>query len=194
MKKTSQTARVSAPGAQQALWAQREAFRRFLAKELKDGAAAEDILQVSLVKALEKADNVREPGALIGWFYEVLRRAVIDHYRAESSRRKREHGFSELLKIDGDRPGKNAIRTSRAVCACLGGVIAGLSQADRELLNRVDLEGGTIGDAAKFLGIAPNAASVRLHRARERLRRKLVDFCGACAEGACLDCGCDTTG
>jgi RNA polymerase sigma-70 factor (ECF subfamily) len=56
----------------------------------------------------------------------------------------------------------------------------------------VDLEGGSVGDYARKAGITPNNASVRLHRAREALRKQVEKTCGTCATHGCLDCTCGT--
>jgi DNA-directed RNA polymerase specialized sigma24 family protein len=66
-----------------------------------------------------------------------------------------------------------------------------LKPAHADLLRRVELQDESVTAAAHALGITSNHASVTLHRARAELRRKLETFCGACAEGACLDCDCD---
>lgn len=62
------------------------------------------------------------------------------------------------------------------------------------LLRRVDLNGESVQDAAKALKMTANNASVILHRARKELRTRLEAFCGACADGACLDCDCGPDG
>jgi RNA polymerase sigma-70 factor (ECF subfamily) len=76
------------------------------------------------------------------------------------------------------------------LCACLGRVIDTLKPRHAALLRRVDLNGEAVQDAARALQLTPNHASVTLHRARLELREKLTAFCGACADGACLDCHC----
>ena len=71
-----------------------------------------------------------------------------------------------------------------------GSVVGTLKPQHAELLRRVDLNGESVQDAARALKLTPNNASVTLHRARKELRSRLEAFCGACAEGACLDCNC----
>jgi hypothetical protein len=43
-------------------------------------------------------------------------------------------------------------------------------------------------------GITANNAGVRVFRAREALRKRVVRSCGTCAEHGCLDCTCGTSG
>ncbi|MCP2370757.1 RNA polymerase sigma-70 factor (ECF subfamily) [Agromyces terreus] len=52
--------------------------------------------------------------------------------------------------------------------------MARLSEADREVLALVIWEGFTLTDAAKILGIRPEAARARYSRARTRMRRLLA--------------------
>jgi RNA polymerase sigma-70 factor (ECF subfamily) len=52
--------------------------------------------------------------------------------------------------------------------------LAGLREADRELLMLIGWEELTPTEAARALGISPRAARTRLHRARRRLRAQLA--------------------
>lgn len=52
--------------------------------------------------------------------------------------------------------------------------LAGLREADRELLMLIGWEDLTPSQAARALGISPRAARTRLHRARRRLRARLA--------------------
>jgi len=57
-------------------------------------------------------------------------------------------------------------------------------------IRRVDLDGLSVRDYAIEAGITPSNAGVRLHRAREALRKQLVRTCRTCLEHECLDCVC----
>jgi RNA polymerase sigma-70 factor (ECF subfamily) len=57
-------------------------------------------------------------------------------------------------------------------------------------VRRVDLEGASVRDYAGEVGITPSNAGVRLHRAREALRKQLARTCGTCLKHECLDCTC----
>ena len=54
----------------------------------------------------------------------------------------------------------------------------------------VDLDGLSVRDFAEETGSTPGSAGVRLHRAREALRRQLARSCGTCLPHGCLDCAC----
>lgn len=171
-----------------ALNTQRDTFRAFLAARVGP-AEAEDILQDSLLKALLQAEQITDPGKVTAWFYRVLRNAVIDHFRRRSASHRRNTRLSQTLqalKEDTAPPPE----WETPLCGCLGRIIDSMNPRAGELLRRVDLDGKSVGDAARALGISAGNASTTLHRARKELRARLAAFCGACADGACLDCHC----
>ena len=52
----------------------------------------------------------------------------------------------------------------------------------REALHMIDLDEGTLNDLAAKSGITGGNAAVRVHRAREALRKQVRAACGSCAE------------
>ena len=62
------------------------------------------------------------------------------------------------------------------------------------VFRRVDLEGEAVNGAAQAIGITPNNAGVRLHRARKALLREVQRSCRTCATHGCLDCSCGQPG
>lgn len=172
----------SAPSQLQELFARREEFKGFLAKRLKDSAAAEDLLQDSLVKALRHAEELRDGEKLTAWFYRVLRNAATDFARSRSAARTRE----VVWAIDS----ANEPEAERQICRCFEGLLGTLKPRQAELLQKVEFEGESVAEVAARLGITPNHASVNLHRARVELRKRLEAFCGDCSAAACLDCEC----
>ncbi|MBI5689173.1 MAG: sigma-70 family RNA polymerase sigma factor [Verrucomicrobia bacterium] len=168
------------------LLAQRQAFRSFLAARLGNAADADDLLQHGLVKALRQAPELKEEEKAVAWFYQILRRAAVDFRRSRTAARRREQAWTE----DFMALSANDATAARAVCACLDHVISTLKPSQAHLLRLVEWQGASVAAAAAELGLTPNHASVALHRARQELRRKLLEFCGECARGKCLDCDC----
>lgn len=169
--------------------AQRAAFKSFLAARVGNDAEAEDLLQNGLVKALQRADEVRDTDKVIPWFYQLLRNTIIDHYRSAGAKRRRHDALGTLLSaLEEDVVASQAFEAR--ICTCLDALAKTLPSSQAELLRRVDLGGASVQDAARELGLTPNNASVTLYRARRNLKTKLEQFCGDCAAGACLDCDC----
>jgi RNA polymerase sigma-70 factor (ECF subfamily) len=77
-----------------------------------------------------------------------------------------------------------------AVCACVRTLSETLKPEYAQALQRIDVDGLSVQDYAAELGIQPNNAAVRVHRAREALRKRVIASCGTCAEHGCLDCTC----
>jgi RNA polymerase sigma factor (sigma-70 family) len=168
----------------------REAFTAFLARRVGSTASTEDILQDGLLKAVRRADTLQDDTKLVAWFYQLLRHAIVDHHRADRTRRRKEDGLGALAARLGEDTTPPPKAWEAQICGCVGSVIDTLKPAHAELLRRVELDGQSVQDAARALRLTPNRASVTLHRARKELRARLEAFCGACANGACLDCDC----
>jgi RNA polymerase sigma-70 factor (ECF subfamily) len=163
----------------------RPAFKAFLAARLGGNESeAEDLLQNGLVKALERAGEIRNEEKAVAWFYQLLRNTLIDHQRSRAAAAKREAVWADHAltnNVDAE--------AERQICACFEKLLPTLKPAHEALLRQVDLQDEPVAQAAANLGITPNNASVTLHRARRDLRSKLIDFCGDCA---CLDdCECE---
>lgn len=169
-----------------ALIAQRSRFRAFLVSRLGNEADADDVLQNGLLKAMRSAGDLDDTEKLTAWFYRLLRNALIDHVRSRSASVRRDEAWMKDV-------GSGDADAEKSACACFAGLLADLKPRDAELLRRVELNNEAVTEVARALGLSSGAASVALHRARATLRRKLEDFCGDCAKGACLDCDCAST-
>ena len=163
--------------------AQHTKFLSFLSSRV-DPATAEDILQSAYIKAIEHGGEIRNGESTVAWFYRILRNALTDSYRRQSSRTKAQEGYAV------DAPLSYEPELEQTVCACVGDVIQDLKSEYRDAIQQVDLGGATVQAFAESQGTSANNASVRLHRARKDLAKKLTAVCGACAEHKCLDCTC----
>ena len=181
---------LSAENLTESLHAQRGTFKAFLTERVGSASDAEDILQISLLKAVQHADELQDERKTVPWFYQILRHAVIDHYRSQGAQKRRDEALSTLVsRLEKDTTIPPSWEPQ--LCSCLGGVIDTLNPQHAKLLRQVDLEGQSVQVAAEQLGLNSNHASVILHRARKALRSRLEIFCGDCAEAGCLDCHCE---
>jgi RNA polymerase sigma-70 factor (ECF subfamily) len=156
-------------------------FLGFVRARTGSAADAEELLQAAYVKATEKLETVRDDESTVAWFYRLLRNAIADVGR---ERRRAESPLHDPAPAATDPV------LHRAVCSCVNDLVPTLKPEWATLVRRVDLEGASVPEVARDEGITPNAAAVRLHRARGALRDKLLVVCGACARHGCLDCGC----
>ena len=56
----------------------RNQFLGFVQRRVQDAATAEDILQAAYIRALQHEGELQDRESVVGWFYRVLRNAVID--------------------------------------------------------------------------------------------------------------------
>jgi len=159
-------------------------FLAFVEKRVGNRATAEEILQDAFVRSLDKLDTVRDTA--IGWFYRVLRNAIIDHYRRNAAAQRR----TEALAHEPD-VAETDEELHRVVCKCVAQLADTLKPEYAAALKRVEVDGVAVKDYADEAGISANNAGVRIHRAREALRKQVVRSCGTCATHGCLDCTCD---
>ncbi len=156
-------------------------FLAFLSRRLGDRAAAEEVLQTAVVRALERAGGLRDEERATAWLYRLLRNALVDHLRRQSA------GVPSEADVDLAAPD---VELESKVCACVAGLVDTLKPEYAEALRAVDLEDASVGDFAASRGLTPNNAHVRLHRARAALARRVVEMCGTCCEHGCVDCEC----
>lgn len=166
---------------------QRARFRAYLVARLGNEADADDVLQNGLMKAMRSAGDVSDGEKLTAWFYRLLRNALVDHVRSRSARVHRDAAWTISEDQSDNFP-------ERTVCVCFEGMIGNLKPREAELVRRAELGGEAVTVVARSLGISPGNASVTLHRARAALRKRLEEFCGECAKGACRDCDCPKPG
>ena len=174
------------PEALATLLAHRDRFLAFLVKRTGSAALAEEILLDAFVRGFERGGALRDDETAIAWFYRLLRNAVIDRARRDDARaRALESWATELSNAP------ESDETSRAqVCQCVTPLVDSLKPEYAAAIRTIDLDGGNVRDLAARAQITPNNATVRLHRAREALGRKLRLVCGTCATHGCIDCSC----
>ncbi len=168
------------------LMAHRSEFLGFLRKQGANQAQAEDVLQSALLRGLEPWAALPSDDSIVPWFYRVLRNALIDQARRASAAGR------VLDRYANEPTDQEPPADARRVCQCTYKVLKLLKPEYAALVEKVDVAGLSIEEAAKQTGITPNNAHVRLHRARKALRDRLEAFCGTCAtgEGKCSDCYC----
>ena len=161
-------------------------FTNFARKRLSDPDLAADAVQESLLKALKAADQIRDEDDATAWFYRILRRTIIDLYRRRDARDRALAGLERELNSPADE------EETRIVCACMERLLPIMTPQYSALLQRIDLNEESPDSVAASLGISRSNLNVRLHRARQQLKRRLEENCRVCAKHGCLDCHCSS--
>jgi RNA polymerase sigma factor (sigma-70 family) len=163
-------------------------FLAFVERRVGSREEAEDILQEAFVRSLDRASSLRDSASATAWFYRVLRNALTDYYRRQDSRGR----AISRLAVEIDSSSDPDAELENVVCACVLSLVETIKPEYGAAIRRVDLDGLSVRDYAGEVGITPTNAGVRLHRAREALRKQLARTCGTCLEHECLDCVCRT--
>ncbi|HKB04775.1 MAG TPA: sigma-70 family RNA polymerase sigma factor [Gemmataceae bacterium] len=136
---------------------------------LRESTDADDAFQATFVVLVRKARSLRQPERLAGWLHQVAHRTARKLRAARAARHGRE---GELFDVPaGESPAEFVWRELRPIF-------------DEELNRLPDklrlpavlcfLEGHSKGEAARALGWPEGTLSGRLHRAREKLRRRFA--------------------
>lgn len=129
-----------------------------------DAATADDVLGDTLLVLWRRFDDLS--GAPLPWAYAVARRCLANAERGGSRR----HRLAARLAAEPAGAGAPGPGEADPADPELTAALAALRPADAELLRLWAWEQLTPAEIAAVLEITPNAASIRLHRARERLR------------------------
>lgn len=159
-------------------------FLRYVERRVGNRAIAEEILQEAFVRSLDRGAEIQE--SVVGWFYRVLRNAVVDHQRRQAVANRRLDEFAAELETTG----AGGQELANVVCACVGQLAETLKPEYADALRRIEIDQVPVKDYAESVGISASNAGVRIFRAREALRKQVARSCGTCAEHGCLDCTC----
>lgn len=161
-------------------------FLGFLERRLGDRALAEDILQDAFVKSIERGAELRDDTSAVAWFYRLLRNAVIDHERRVGTRNRTLVSLAREMERAVEPP----YEMRGPICTCITQLASTLKPEYATAIQRIEVDGLPVQSFADEVGISANNAAVRVHRARQALRREVMASCGTCAEHGCVECTC----
>src|SRR5687767_9075683 len=103
-------------------------FVAFARKRVGDAHLAEDVVQESLLKALQAECQPAESEDVVAWFYRILRRSIIDLYRRNDARAR------ALEKFEAEFAEAPDAESEATVCGCLRKLMADLPEQYRDVL------------------------------------------------------------
>jgi RNA polymerase sigma-70 factor (ECF subfamily) len=171
-----------------ALIEHRRDFLRLLTHRVGDTETAEEVLQQFSLRAVSRACDLRQRESLFAWLSRLLRTVLADYARREATRRRQETAYARHQALTREDP-----ELESTVCTCLSTLLPTLKPTYADILRRVDLRGEPRQQVAAALGVSVNTITVRLHRARQALKRALLLWCTTCPEHGFLRCACDLT-
>jgi RNA polymerase sigma-70 factor (ECF subfamily) len=164
------------------------AFLRYLQRRVGDRALAEDILQDAFAKVVARPEQApADDEAVVPWFYRTLRNAAIDQFRRRGAADRAHEAFARELETQGDVPSGEL---ESEICACVSRLANTLKPEYAEALQAIEVGGTPVKTFAEQHGLSSSNAAVRVFRAREALKKRVVESCGTCAEHGCFNCTC----
>lgn len=153
-----------------------EPVRRYLARRT-DAATADDVLSETLLVCWRRLDEV--PGSshrfvsdeAVPWAIVVARNLLANAQRAE---RRRIRLVGKIIALDRPTSVVDNTPPDAADADTVRDALTRLRSADAELLRLWAWDGLESPQLATVLGISANAAAIRLHRAKARLRAALI--------------------
>lgn len=143
-------------------------LRRYAYALVRNGEAADDLVQDCLERAIGRWHLRRPDGDLRAWLYAILRNHHISSIR-QARRRGIHVNFDDLVQPPSIDGGQFEALQSRDVLAGLDA----LSEEQRSILLLVGVEDLTYEQTSKVTGLPIGTVMSRLSRAREKLRRFL---------------------
>ena len=154
-----------------------EPARRYLLRRT-DTATADDVLSETLLVCWRRLDELpAEPDQTIPWVIVVARNLLANAQRAE---RRRSRLVGKIIALNppasvvDDAGSEGAVDTELVRDA-----LTQLRSVDAEMLRLWAWDGLESPQLATVLGISSNAAAIRLHRAKTRLKEELLKAQGA---------------
>lgn len=169
----------------------RATFLSFLRNRIGAAGVAQDLFQQSMLRAIERRSSLRRGEDAVAWFSSILRHILVDHLRKRAVEARGKHAYRQALVHSGHAQVPPVEESLGNPCSCAYVLLPTLRPSYAELIRRIDLGGESSTLVAQELAMTRNNLRVRLHRARQMLRARLVDFCGPCCERGCRNCACD---
>jgi RNA polymerase sigma-70 factor (ECF subfamily) len=161
-------------------------FLRYLTRRVGDAELAEDILQDAFIKVLDRPEQAPGGEALVPWFYRTLRNAAIDRFRRRQAAARAHEAFARELETHATPEAE----IEAEICGCIERLARTLKSEYADALQAIDVQGASTKAFAEQRGISVSNAGVRIFRARQALKKRLIESCGTCAEHGCRDCTC----
>ena len=142
-------------------------LRRYARALLRSSSDADDLVQETLLRALDRLHTFRGEASARPWLFAIMHNAFVN---------QRRRAWVRWAHVPLDNPEATALGTpgaqeDRLRWRDLVAAVARLPEEQREVVLLVSVEDLTYADTARVLGIPIGTVMSRLSRARERLRQ-----------------------
>jgi RNA polymerase sigma-70 factor (ECF subfamily) len=151
-------------------------IRRYLAR-LGGPADADDLTQETFARVSQALASFRGDAALSTWIYRIATNVALDRARSRGFQLSVRAAQPEALATLATIPVIEHDIARREMSACVRDYVDRLPPEYRTVVVLSELEELPDREIAEVLGISLEAAKIRLHRARARLRAMLTEGC-----------------
>jgi len=137
-----------------------------------DSDRAADATQEAFMWAWKQIRSLREPGRFGGWLASIVRNTALTHVRRAQCRPTRSLPEAHVDPRPAADPAAQAAR--RELGQQIDAAIQALDELSRSAVVLRYYQGLSSREIADLLGISPQAVDMRLCRARQELRTRLV--------------------
>ena len=151
-------------------------IRRYLAR-LAGPGKADDLTQETFARVSQALAGFRGEAALSTWIYRIATNVAFDRARSPGFQLQARTAEPEALAGLGTAPAIEQDIARREMSECVRDYVDQLPADYRTVVVLSELEELPDREIAEVLGISLEAAKIRLHRARARLRQLLEQGC-----------------
>jgi RNA polymerase sigma-70 factor, ECF subfamily len=151
---------------------------------------AEDLTQTVMVKVSQGLLNFRGDCSLSTWIYRIATNTALDKLRSPAMKltarqlhltevqwERGGHSGEGNIALEEQAPSAQATVIRKEMTECLREFIDHLPETYKTVMVLSELQGFKNSEIAEILGISLNTVKIRLHRARDRLRKELETGC-----------------
>ena len=130
-------------------------------------AVAEDVVQETMIKALNSVDKVKNIEALDGWLFRILSNCFIDYCRKQHE----EIIIDDAKMVEQKTP--EVVHSQNEMLAEVRSAIENLPFKHRQVLTLIDIENFSYSEVAEIVDVPLGTIMSRLNRARQSLKQSL---------------------
>jgi RNA polymerase sigma-70 factor (ECF subfamily) len=138
-----------------------------------DKNLADEALQEFWIKIINKADSFKHDSKVLTWAYQIVNNTYLDLIRRES---KRSYLYDDISNLDESEAKKISFAEQSTNEITIKSALLKIPKDQAEAVALVWLDGYSIEDSAKILGIPANTVKSRISRGKAALAVQLSEL------------------
>jgi RNA polymerase sigma-70 factor (ECF subfamily) len=128
---------------------------------------AEDVVQETMIKALNNVDKIKNDVAMDSWLFRILSNCYIDYCRKQ----REQVDIESTTLVDLETP--ESVMHLNEMLATVRTAIANLPFKHRQVITLIDIENFSYAEVADIVEVPQGTIMSRLNRARQALKQDL---------------------